>query len=124
MVFGIFHFAYIVKTLLKFNWCFSFVQSLCNACGIRYKKEERRAAAAAAVSPVLDCTSGYISGYSYQSSHQQQNWGCYASTVGKSTGFSSYGDDTSDSHDLPWQRNIVQPQLFRVVDRAGLYQYN
>lgn len=30
-------------------YCF-FVQSLCNACGIRFKKEERRASAAAATS--------------------------------------------------------------------------
>ncbi|KAJ3704311.1 hypothetical protein LUZ61_008016 [Rhynchospora tenuis] len=92
-------------------------KSLCNACGIRYKKEERRAAAAAAVSPVLDCASGYMSGYSYQNSHQQQNWGCYASTVGKGTGFSSYGDDA-------WRLNIVQPQPFPVMDRGGLFQYN
>ncbi|KAJ3670805.1 hypothetical protein LUZ60_008231 [Juncus effusus] len=100
-------------------------KSLCNACGIRYKKEERRAAAAATViTPTMDCRSGYEYGYGYQNSHQ---WGCYGSSVGKSASLSPYGEETPDNRDLSymsWRLNMVQPQSFPVMDRTGLFPYN
>ena len=52
------------------------VQSLCNACGIRFKKEERRAAAAAAA-PAAVASDGGVEYASYGYARQPQQWGCY-----------------------------------------------
>ncbi|OAY65578.1 hypothetical protein ACMD2_15616 [Ananas comosus] len=57
-------------------------QSLCNACGIRYKKEERRAAAT--TSEAAEKANAYTQPRS------QQQWGCYGSTVDKDPSFSIY----------------------------------
>ncbi|XP_072958616.1 GATA transcription factor 15-like [Typha angustifolia] len=104
-------------------------KSLCNACGIRYKKEERRAAAATAspssTSSVVTVAEGGI-GYGYQRT-QQQHWGCYQSGRAKGAPISMYGDDAMDDGDVsyhPWRLNFVPPQPVPVQERPGLFQYN
>jgi hypothetical protein len=64
------------------------VQSLCNACGIRFKKEERRAAATAAVESGAGC------GYSAQQYE-------YAPGAG------AFPDATAPL--LAWRVNVVAP---------------
>ncbi|KAK9071413.1 hypothetical protein SSX86_009982 [Deinandra increscens subsp. villosa] len=101
-------------------------KSLCNACGIRYKKEERRANAAAAVATTggSDATEG-----SYQYHHQymmnSNQWAndnysqsthkmpsCY-SQAGSTSEFRFMDDvDDRDSSFLSWRLN--------VTDRPGL----
>ncbi|WOL14480.1 GATA transcription factor 19-like [Canna indica] len=112
-------------------------KSLCNACGIRYKKEERRAAASAA-SPSSSTTSGVTAageqaiGYGYyrQPPQQQSPWGgCYASsTVSKSSGsISMYDDAADDGSDVPylsWRLNLMPAAQFPVGERPSVFQYN
>ncbi|KAI3665467.1 hypothetical protein L6452_44094 [Arctium lappa] len=88
-------------------------KSLCNACGIRFKKEERRAAATATVATTAvggggDATEGY----------NQNSWmhkmpaSCYSpAAVGSEFRFRDDVDDR-DSTFLSWRLN--------VTDRAGL----
>ncbi|KAJ4787678.1 GATA transcription factor [Rhynchospora pubera] len=87
-------------------------KSLCNACGIRYKKEERRAATTSAIPVEQGTACGY---------QQAQPWTFYGST--KSGQISIYGHDSSDNADmasyLPWRFSAVP-----VQDRTTLYQYN
>ncbi|KAF3319913.1 GATA transcription factor 19-like protein [Carex littledalei] len=87
-------------------------KSLCNACGIRYKKEERRAATTSAIPVEQGTACGY---------QQTQPWTFYGST--KSGHISIYGHDSSDNADmasyLPWRFSAVP-----VQERTTLYQYN
>lgn len=104
------------------------MQSLCNACGIRYKKEERRAAAAAtAPSPSLCLPSSSAAteqslGYGYypQTPQQYSPWGgCYAPT-------STVSAEDVDG-DLPyhsWRLKLVPPPAKFSAVRPGLFQYN
>ncbi|XP_072994701.1 GATA transcription factor 15-like [Typha latifolia] len=89
-------------------------KSLCNACGIRYKKEERRAAATTSTASTSAVTA--------------QQWGCYGSTAGKAPSVSMYGEDSSaEDGEVPylsWRLNVVPPQPFPVRDRHSLFQYN
>ncbi|XP_071705488.1 GATA transcription factor 19-like [Rutidosis leptorrhynchoides] len=99
-------------------------KSLCNACGIRYKKEERRAnaaAAAVATSGGSDMTDGYHHQYMMNGNHQwaneysQSNYkmpSCYSPSV-TSNEYRFMDDvDDRDSPFLSWRLN--------VTDRPGL----
>ncbi|URE08275.1 GATA zinc finger domain containing protein [Musa troglodytarum] len=105
-------------------------KSLCNACGIRYKKEERRAAASPSSSTsVVTAASEQTIGYGYirQQQPQQSPWGCYAPTATKSSPSISMHDDTADEGDVPylsWRLNLVPPTQLPVRDRPSLFQYN
>jgi hypothetical protein len=103
-------------------------QSLCNACGIRYKKEERRAAAAA-VAPTTAMASD--SGMEYAAAHgyaarQPQQWGCYGpAAVAKS--FGMFGDAGADDGPcLPWGLGVMPPSPAfgtTVREMPSLFQY-
>ncbi|OAY63319.1 GATA transcription factor 19 [Ananas comosus] len=90
-------------------------KSLCNACGIRYKKEERRAATSSAVPPPPPPP-------------LQQQWGCYGAAAAASASkgavsIAMYGDDGADS----WRLNAAaaaQAPQFHVRDWPSLFQYN
>lgn len=94
------------------------MQSLCNACGIRYKKEERRAAASTA-SPSVNESISY-GNFQRQQQQQQYPWACYSST-GTSSCQSHEDMDQSTSY-LSWRLNVVPPQV-PVADRPSLFQY-
>jgi len=109
------------------------VQSLCNACGIRFKKEERRAAATAAMDPQGAC--GYAAQraqYGYGPAGKQAPGAvpCYGEGA-----FPCGGGDVADAAEAPflaWRLNVVAPApapapatAFGVwPERAGLFQYN
>ncbi|TVU35642.1 hypothetical protein EJB05_17551, partial [Eragrostis curvula] len=104
-------------------------KSLCNACGIRYKKEERRAAAAAVTPAALASDGGmeYASyGYARQPP-QQQPWGCYgpAAAVAKAAAsFGMFGDAAAEG--LPWGLGVMQspsPAFGAVREMPSLFQY-
>ncbi|KAI3794223.1 hypothetical protein L1987_36852 [Smallanthus sonchifolius] len=94
-------------------------KSLCNACGIRYKKEERRAKAAAVTTDGSDATEGYHHQYMMnsnqwaneysQSTHKMSS--CFSPVVSNEFRFMDDVDDR-DSSFLSWRLN--------VTDRPGL----
>ncbi|MFS7954840.1 putative transcription factor C2C2-GATA family [Helianthus anomalus] len=99
-------------------------KSLCNACGIRYKKEERRANAAAASSAVTTVGSDVTDGYHHQYMMNSNQWAndyshstyktpsCY-SPVAATNEFRFMDDvDDRDSAFMSWRLN--------VTDRPGL----
>ncbi|KAG6473070.1 GATA transcription factor 19-like [Zingiber officinale] len=98
-------------------------KSLCNACGIRFKKEERRAAGSTA-----QHSSSPVTGeFGYHDRQHQPPWSCYASSAIKSSSSLTLYDDVDDSAEAPylsWQFNIEPPGQFSVRDRPGLSQYN
>ncbi|KAG6536650.1 GATA transcription factor 19-like [Zingiber officinale] len=105
-------------------------KSLCNACGIRYKKEERRAAAAATAPSTSLCLPSSSSaateqalGYGYyrQTPQQYSPWGgnCYAPT---ST--ASVEDVDGDLPYHSWRLKLVPPPAKFSAVRPGLFQYN
>ncbi|XP_010925915.1 GATA transcription factor 15 [Elaeis guineensis] len=103
-------------------------KSLCNACGIRYKKEERRAAASTAspTSSVVTATAEQTGiGYAYQRRQPQQPWSCYGSmvTASKSPTMSTYGDvmDEGEASYLSWRLNVIPSAQFPVRDLPGLF---
>jgi len=104
-------------------------QSLCNACGIRYKKEERRAAAAVAPAPAPQEYA--CGGYARQHQHQQPpqpQWGCYGAAAAKSASFGMYGGDVvdaaADGPCLSWMLNVMPSSpAFAVRERPTLFQY-
>ncbi|KAL6618759.1 hypothetical protein ACP70R_033898 [Stipagrostis hirtigluma subsp. patula] len=106
-------------------------KSLCNACGIRYKKEERRAAAAVAPAPPPPPDSavvGYACGGYARQQHQQAQWGCYGAAAAKSASFGMYPGDVvdaaADGPCLSWMLNVMPPSpAFAVRDRPTLFQY-
>ncbi|TVU20206.1 hypothetical protein EJB05_36405, partial [Eragrostis curvula] len=102
-------------------------KSLCNACGIRFKKEERRAAATAAMESGAGC------GYSAQ--RAQYEYGAAATKA--SSGAVSYGegafpcsgDADANAPFLAWRLNVVAPApapAFAAMwpERTSLFQYN
>ncbi|KAJ0985864.1 hypothetical protein J5N97_004220 [Dioscorea zingiberensis] len=102
-------------------------KSLCNACGIRYKKEERRAAVSSSVSQSAS-NSEKVVNYGYQQLGQQHPWSCYASsgTAPISVSFSGDDDDDDDEGYLSWRLNMVpSSQFHHVRDHRGcsLFQY-
>ncbi|XP_062185685.1 GATA transcription factor 15-like [Phragmites australis] len=101
-------------------------KSLCNACGIRYKKEERRAAAAA-VAPTSLATDGGVE-YAYGYARQPQQWGCYGpAAVAKAASFGMFGDATAevDGPCLPWGLGVMpsSPAFGTVREMPSLFQY-
>ena len=107
------------------------LQSLCNACGIRYKKEERRAAAAVAPAPATQDSGVWpyaCGGYARPPPPQQQQWGCYGPAAGKSAAsYGMYGGDgvvDADGPCLSWMLNVVPSSpAFAVRERHTLFQY-
>ncbi|CAD6271167.1 unnamed protein product [Miscanthus lutarioriparius] len=106
-------------------------KSLCNACGIRYKKEERRAAAAVAPAPATQDSGVWpyaCGGYARPPPPQQQQWGCYGPAAGKSAAsYGMYGGDgvvDADGPCLSWMLNVVPSSpAFAVRERHTLFQY-
>ncbi|KAL6845337.1 hypothetical protein ACP4OV_024832 [Aristida adscensionis] len=103
-------------------------KSLCNACGIRYKKEERRAAAAA-VTPAALASDGGVE-YAYGSYARQQQWGCYgpAAVAAKTASFGVFGDAAGevDGPCLPWGLGVMpatSPAFGTVREMPSLFQY-
>ncbi|KAK9062000.1 hypothetical protein SSX86_019184 [Deinandra increscens subsp. villosa] len=101
-----------------------YLQSLCNACGIRYKKEERRANAAAAAAVTTggsDATSseGYHHHYTMNGSQWANDYSqstnkmssCYSPAASNEYRFMDHVDDR-DSMFYSWRLN--------VTDRPGL----
>ncbi|OEL27906.1 hypothetical protein BAE44_0011074 [Dichanthelium oligosanthes] len=106
-------------------------KSLCNACGIRYKKEERRAAAAA-VAPAASALASdggaeYASSYGY--ARQPQQWGCYGpAAVAKAASYGMFGDAGGevDGPCLPWGLGVMpspSPAFGAVREMPSLFQY-
>ncbi|KAL0378138.1 UNVERIFIED_CONTAM: GATA transcription factor 18 [Sesamum radiatum] len=95
-------------------------KSLCNACGIRFKKEERRATAAAA-------SATNHGGPSVDNSwaHQTQKTPCYSSAYGNEFRFVEEQDDHRDSSSsdggipfLSWRFNVAdRPSLVHDFTR-------
>nr|CAB3464426.1 unnamed protein product [Digitaria exilis] len=108
-------------------------KSLCNACGIRYKKEERRAAAAVAPQDSGGVMSYACGGYARQQQQplQQPQWGCYGPAAAKSAAsFGMYGshvvvDAAADGTCLSWMLNVMPSSspAFPVRERPTLFQY-
>ena len=91
------------------------MQSLCNACGIRYKKEERRASAAAATPPAAAASGGMMdsaqvynnSWYAHQQSQKMQ---CFSPGMGSEFRFVDDGDrDAADNgiQFLSWRLDVT-----------------
>ncbi|KAL5202252.1 hypothetical protein ABZP36_013204 [Zizania latifolia] len=100
-------------------------KSLCNACGIRYKKQERRAMAAAPAPP-LDSGAAYAYCYSQQPPAPAPQWGCYGQAAAKSASNAMFGDidATEDGPCLSWRLNMMPSTLaFAVGERSNLFQY-
>uniref|UniRef100_A0ACD5VFH6 Uncharacterized protein n=1 Tax=Avena sativa TaxID=4498 RepID=A0ACD5VFH6_AVESA len=103
-------------------------KSLCNACGIRYKKEERRAAAAAvAPTTALPSDSGMEYAYGYARPQQPQQWGCYGPAVAKAASYGMFGDAAQeDGPCLPWGLGVMpssSPAFGSVREMTSLFQY-
>ncbi|XP_020598847.1 GATA transcription factor 18-like [Phalaenopsis equestris] len=100
-------------------------KSLCNACGIRYKKEERRAAASSAAT-VVPVVSEAI-GYGYTRGQPQHPWSCYtpATAAVNISSVSVYNGEAEEQRELylPWRLNVVPQQFQAVAERGGLSQY-
>jgi hypothetical protein len=97
------------------------LQSLCNACGIRYKKEERRAAQDTGL------VGSYACGAAYARQHQHQpppRWGRYGSSVAKkSASFAAYGAGAAGA-DGSWVLNAMPSSPASAVrERPTLFQY-
>ena len=103
-------------------------QSLCNACGIRFKKEERRASAAAATSN--GGASGVVLEPSHVYSHHNNSWiphnqtqkmQCLSPTIGNE--FRFMDDENHEASDagisfLSWRLNVTdRPSLVHDFTR-------
>ncbi|XP_062181269.1 GATA transcription factor 15-like [Phragmites australis] len=101
-------------------------KSLCNACGIRYKKEERRAAAAVAPAPQDSGVGAYACGGYARQQHPPQ-WGCYGPAAAKPASYTMYGDVVDEAADGPclsWMLNVMPSSpAFAVRERPTLFQY-
>lgn len=89
------------------------MQSLCNACGIRFKKEERRASAAAAT-PAATASGGAMeSAQVYNSSwyaqQQSQKMRCFSTGMGNEFRFVDDGERDADNGIpfLSWRLNVT-----------------
>ncbi|KAK9990399.1 hypothetical protein SO802_025384 [Lithocarpus litseifolius] len=96
-------------------------KSLCNACGIRFKKEERRATAAASTTSNNGATSGslmepnqMVHNNSWYAHSQTQKMPCYSPAIGNEFRFIEDNEQNSDTGIpfLSWRLN--------VTDRPGL----
>ncbi|WVZ26680.1 hypothetical protein V8G54_005224 [Vigna mungo] len=80
-------------------------KSLCNACGIRYKKEERRASAAAATSAAVP---GSVMESSRSYGNQSSSWYSH-SQMGNELRFMEDSDDRDSENGIPffsWNLNV------------------
>ncbi|GAB4846826.1 hypothetical protein Ancab_025833 [Ancistrocladus abbreviatus] len=106
-------------------------KSLCNACGIRFKKEERRANAAAATTTATGtagmmeahhmASASYYNNSSWAGHHQTQKTPCFSPAIGNHHEFRFIEDDDSDSGNGPflsWRLNVTdRPSLVHDFTR-------
>ncbi|XP_020269387.1 GATA transcription factor 19-like [Asparagus officinalis] len=97
-------------------------KSLCNACGIRYKKEERRSAASTAAAANLKSATGLSSSSRLQ---QQYPWN---SNSASSPWYQNINEDQHHHHHhqspcLSWRLNVIPTHQLDFVDRPSLFQY-
>ncbi|KAH7520023.1 GATA transcription factor 18 [Ziziphus jujuba] len=108
-------------------------KSLCNACGIRFKKEERRATAAAATSNGAVGSNVVMESSNHMFSHhhnnswinpqsQNQKMPCYPPSIGNEFRFINGGDDNLESDTgisfLSWRLNVTdRPSLVHDFTR-------
>uniref|UniRef100_A0A0D9WK51 GATA-type domain-containing protein n=1 Tax=Leersia perrieri TaxID=77586 RepID=A0A0D9WK51_9ORYZ len=101
-------------------------KSLCNACGIRYKKEERRAAAT---------TDGAVAaGYGFTAQRARSTPGAKAATCGEEAApyAAAAGEVVADAAPfLAWRLNVVPPAAATAAaafsvwpERGSFYHYN
>ncbi|GAB4849150.1 hypothetical protein Ancab_003958 [Ancistrocladus abbreviatus] len=108
-------------------------KSLCNACGIRFKKEERRATAAATATTTTTSTgmmeahhmtsAGYLNTSSW-GGHQTQKLQCFSPTIGNHHQFRFIEDEDDsdagicDTPFLSWRLNVTdRPNLVHDFTR-------
>ncbi|BAF18329.1 GATA transcription factor 15 [Oryza sativa Japonica Group] len=107
-------------------------KSLCNACGIRYKKEERRAAATTTTADgAAGC--GFITAQRGRGSTAAKAAPA-VTTCGEETspyvvGGGGGGGEVADAAYLAWRLNVVPPAATATAfsvwpERASLYHYN
>ncbi|XP_019173038.1 PREDICTED: GATA transcription factor 19-like [Ipomoea nil] len=104
-------------------------KSLCNACGIRFKKEERRASAAAAATATCAAAGGvgieaqHMINTSWVHHHhhhtQAQKMGYYSSAAAYGNEFRFIDDDHRDS-DAAGAIPFISWRLSNVADRSSL----
>jgi hypothetical protein len=119
------------------------VQSLCNACGIRFKKEERRAAATATATAATAAAAMDQGGCGYFAQRAQYG-AAAAAAAGRAApvpyggcegpAFPCGGDIVTDAEAVPpqflaWRLDVVAPAqaaAFAAVwpERTTLFQYN
>ncbi|XP_062156785.1 GATA transcription factor 19-like [Alnus glutinosa] len=104
-------------------------KSLCNACGIRFKKEERRASAAASTTTNNGASSGGITEPNHMLSHHNTSWyahsqtqkmPCYSPAIGNEFRFIEDNDRDSDTGIpfLSWRLNVTdRPSLIHDFTR-------
>lgn len=91
------------------------MQSLCNACGIRFKKEERRASAAAATPAtatggVMESSQMYNhNNSSWYGNSQSQKMQCFSPAMGNELRFMDESDRDSENGIpfLSWRLNVT-----------------
>lgn len=121
-----FSFIFQFKFLNFFSFIYRTLQSLCNACGIRFKKEERRATAAAATSANGATSSG---SHSWMNNSQAQKMHCYAPSMNGNEFRFMEDHDMMTSHEtadaaaagipfLSWRLNVTdRPSLVHDFTR-------
>ncbi|KAK9284219.1 hypothetical protein L1049_023388 [Liquidambar formosana] len=104
-------------------------KSLCNACGIRFKKEERRASAAAAATPTNGASAGGLMDPQHMISHHNNPWvhhsqtqkmPCLSPSMGNEFRFIEDDDRDSDTGIpiLSWRLNVTdRPSLVHDFTR-------
>ncbi|XP_020218144.1 GATA transcription factor 19 [Cajanus cajan] len=82
-------------------------KSLCNACGIRFKKEERRASAAAASGGVMESAQAYNN--SWYAQQQSQKMQCFSPGMGSEFRFVEDADRDAENGIpfLSWRLNVT-----------------
>ncbi|XP_006654834.2 GATA transcription factor 15 [Oryza brachyantha] len=100
-------------------------KSLCNACGIRYKKEERRAAATA------DGNGAGSHGFTAHRARGSSAKAAPAVTCSEETSpYLGAGGDVADAPFLAWRLNVVPPAAAAATalsvwpERASIFHYN
>ncbi|URD72863.1 GATA zinc finger domain containing protein [Musa troglodytarum] len=100
-------------------------KSLCNACGIRYKKEERRAAASMA--PPSSSSSSAATSAAGET-QLRPPWSCYDSSATRGSSSSTTYDETAghgEASSLTWEFNVAAPSSqFSARNRPSLSQYH
>lgn len=118
------------KLCLCAHLCIFEMQSLCNACGIRFKKEERRATAAASTTSNNNgSTSGGLMEQNHMLGHHNNSWyahsqnqkmPCYSPSIGNEFRFIEDNEQNSDTGIpfLSWRLNVTdRPSLVHDFTR-------